>query len=140
MRRTIAIGLALALLFARPGMTDDDHLVSPDRVAADLAASARARTSDLGDVDTLLARPDVERAAARIGLDVGRVRTVVPLLSDAELHDLAARAQALHTDPVAGDETMTTGIAESTSMAVLVLLLFLALLAGLVLGIKALVD
>ena len=137
MRRIIAGALALTLGLAHPAMAGEDHLVSASRIESELVATARARTLDLARIDALLARPELGRAAARVGLDVRRVRAVVPHLDDADLHELAVRSQTLRTDPVAGSP-----IYPEFPMAwvVVFLLLVLALLVGAVLGIKALVD
>ena len=137
MRRFIAGILALAFVCARPATAGEEHLVSPARIEAEVLAAGRARTGDLARVDALLARAEVERAAARVGLDVARVRSLLPHLDDAELHDLAMRTQALHADPVAGTSTVPI---YSNWYLLLVLVVVVALLAGAVLGIKALVD
>jgi hypothetical protein len=137
MRRIIAVGLALALAFARPATAGDEHLVSLDQIQADLLAAGRARTEDLARIDALSDRPEVQRATAQMGLGRDNVRSIVHQLDDAELHDLAMRAKALDRDPVAGTGAVPV---YPTWYLVPFLVVALALVAGVVLGIKALVD
>jgi hypothetical protein len=53
-------------------------------------------------VDQALSSPEAAVAASALGVDLGRLGASTPALSDEELRDLAARAAALGSDPVAG--------------------------------------
>jgi hypothetical protein len=79
-----------------------DHLVSADDVQAQLAGAAAQRRQDVASIEDTLESPLARDAAASMGVDLGRLRAAVPALSDADLRDLAARAAALQSDPVAG--------------------------------------
>lgn len=78
------------------------HVVSRELIQQRLAASAATRSQDVALVQELLGRPQARRIASALGADLASVRAAVPALSDDELRDLARRAAALQTDPVAG--------------------------------------
>jgi hypothetical protein len=101
MRMALAhLSLAVALAAGMPA-TAADHLVSAPAAQERLQETARARRDHQEVVDRVLASPLASSAAAAVGADLGRVRAAMATLSDAELADLAARASALQTDPVA---------------------------------------
>jgi hypothetical protein len=103
MRKSLAV-LAVALI-ATSAVTParaQQHLVSPEAAQARLSEAAAERARQLAVVDAVLASPEAAAAAASLGQDTGRLRAAVPALSDGELRDLAARAEALQADPVAG--------------------------------------
>jgi hypothetical protein len=50
----------------------------------------------------VLSAPEAAAAAAAAGTSVAELRGALSTLSDGELRDLAARASALSSDPVAG--------------------------------------
>lgn len=79
-----------------------DHLVTAAQMQGALSSAGEDRARNLASVDRLLASPRAGAAAARLGADIGRVRTALPSLTDQELRDLSVRAAALETDPAAG--------------------------------------
>jgi hypothetical protein len=96
----IALALAAGLLTA-PGSAQE-HLVSPEAADARLAGAAAQRSHDVATLEAALSHPVAARTAATLGANLDTVRQAVPTLSDAELRDLARRAEALRSDPVAG--------------------------------------
>lgn len=99
--RTALAALALALLaIATPAAAD--HVVPPQTIEARLLEARAQREGHLASVDRALGTPLAAAAAAQVGADLSSLRSQLPSLSDAELADLAARAQALQGDPVAG--------------------------------------
>jgi hypothetical protein len=126
-RRVIALGLALVL--ASAGVSNaDEHLVSAAQRDARLVEAPRQRAADLERIHALLARPDAARAVARFGVGTDAIRRAVPLLDDAELHELAVRASALQADPVAG---------RNQSWIFLIVLAVVVVLVVIVLGVRA---
>ena len=102
MRKTLTVlSLALASLFGGQA-TADDHVVSSAAAQQRLQEASAARDRGLATLDQALASPEVTRAAATVGADTSALRAALPTLSDAEIADLAQRAAALDTDPVAG--------------------------------------
>jgi hypothetical protein len=94
--------LALAALACGNRAFTGDHLVSPDETSARHAAAAEARQADLAAVEAVLSSRDAATAAASLRVDIRQLRSAAASLSDAELRDLAARVQALRSDPAAG--------------------------------------
>jgi hypothetical protein len=100
MRRSLASLSVVAALAATPA-PGADHLLTPQAARERLLAAETARRHDHEAVQRLLASPAAARAAAAVGADVEQVRAAAAVLEDAELAELAARAAALQTDPVA---------------------------------------
>jgi hypothetical protein len=80
----------------------DAHVVSPEQLSAALSTSAEQRATDLATLDAFLGTPAAVSAAQQVGVSLDGARTGVTSLSDAEIHDLAQRADLLSHDPVAG--------------------------------------
>jgi hypothetical protein len=94
------VALVAALATAVPAAASD-HLVTVDAAHERLRQASAARDRDRAVIAEALASPRAAAAAAAAGVDLGRVRAAVATLSDAELADVAVRAAALQTDPVA---------------------------------------
>lgn len=77
------------------------HVVDPSLVAARLAEQTALRQQRITDLQAFLDGPAAREQARAAGVDVDRVRSAVPHLSDAELADLNQRA-AQARDVVAG--------------------------------------
>ena len=124
MRKTLTVlSLALASLVAGQAVADD-HVVSPAAAAQRLQEASAAREQGLATLDRALARPDAARAAAAVGADTNALRAALPTLSDAEIADLAQRAAALETDPVAGlDSDIRTLLIIFLIVAIVILVL-----------------
>lgn len=110
LRRAVAV--VLAVLFAARGAAAG-HLVEPVDIEAVFDEGREQRQGDIAALDAFLARPVTLEAARRMGVDVERLRARTGRLSTGELRDLAARAEALDTDPVAG------GVVEGVGKVVL---------------------
>lgn len=124
MRTSIAL-LAVAFTVAASGQARaQQHAVPVEAAQARLADAAAQRAHDLAAVDSLLASPEAVAAAKSVGQDALRLRAAVPALNDAELRDLAARAEALQTDPVAGlDDDIRTLLIIFLIVAIVILVL-----------------
>ena len=95
MRKLVTVlSIALASLVAGQALADD-HLVTPQAARAQRAGRrGRARTV-AGHARRHLVDPEAVKAAAAVGADTAQLRAALPTLSDAEIADLAARANAL---------------------------------------------
>jgi hypothetical protein len=102
MRKSVAVLAVLTALLAGGRAFADDHLVTPQAAQARLAEAEAARQHDLALLDGVLSTPEAVSAAKAVGADLDGIRRAAPTLSDSELRDLAQRASALQTDPVAG--------------------------------------
>jgi hypothetical protein len=101
MKRLLACLVGVVVLSTPPARAAE-HLVAGAEVASALQAAAGRRAQALARLEGVLAAPEAAGAAARVGASVAELRSGLASLSDAELQDLALRAAALETDPVAG--------------------------------------
>lgn len=99
--RALASVVAVALL-PGPSAVAQEHVLDPATRDRRLVDHAKTRAQDLARLATLLETPAAADAARAFGFDAGRLSTALALLNDAELHDLALRAEALTGDPVTG--------------------------------------
>ena len=115
------LSIALMALMGVPRLAGTrDHLVTPAEVTARVQAAAAARRGDELKLNEILAR---HFPATTDGASVQeRVRARVAALGDDEVRELARRAEALETDPVAGGLVKTLVI-----VGILVLLVLLAI-------------
>lgn len=102
MKKALSVLAAVAMLVPAVSVRADDHLVSPADVSGALSATLEARSRDVACLDRVLSRPEAAHAAAVVNADLTRIRGALSSLSDGELRDLAARAEALDANPVAG--------------------------------------
>jgi len=114
--------VAAALAAAAPASAD--HVVTPQEAQERLVQKSAARQDDQAAVERLLSSPQAEAAGAAVGADLDRVRAAVATLSDEELSDVAARAAALQTDPVAAlDSDIRTLLMIFLIVAIVILVL-----------------
>jgi hypothetical protein len=124
MRKTSTVlSIALASLVAGQAMAGD-HVVSSGAAQQRLQEASAARERGLAALDRALASPEAAGAAATVGADTNALRAALPTLSDAEIADLAQRAAALDTDPVAGlDQDIRTLLIIFLIVAIVILVL-----------------
>jgi hypothetical protein len=131
MRRILVAFAAAAVLFAvQVGAeerlaTPGSHLVTAEAAQARLLEASAERAQNLATVEGFLASPEGQAGLGAVGVTEARVRGSLPTLSDAELQDVAARAAALQTDPVAGGLTNRQWYIVAAAVAVVVLILVL---------------
>ena len=103
MRKSLAAALvAMVALVAADRALAQEHLVSEAAAQGRLAEAEAVRQGDLALVERVLSSPQAATAARSVGADLDAVRRATPTLTDAELREVAARAEALGQDPVAG--------------------------------------
>ncbi len=129
-RILVALAAAAVLTAVQAGAEErlaapGNHLVTPDVAQARLAEANAERARNLATVDALLVSPEGSAALEAVGVSEARVRGALPTLSDAELQDLAARAAALQSDPVAG-MTQKTWIWIIAAVVVIVVIIIIA--------------
>jgi hypothetical protein len=124
MRKTLTVlSLALSSLVAGQALAGD-HVVSSAAAQQRLQEASAARERGLATLDHALASPEAARAAATVGADPSALRAALPTLSDAEIADLAQRAAALDSNPVAGlDQDIRTLLIIFLIVAIVILVL-----------------
>ena len=96
-----ALALALSLAGAPVTWAATPHLVAPDQIGTRLDEEAAARAARVQEVQQALDTPEARRQAGVLRLNLGKLRSAVPHLSDSELADLSQRARNA-TDVAAG--------------------------------------
>jgi hypothetical protein len=124
MRKGFAsLSLAAALMAAVPAV-GADHVVTAGAAEARLLAAGAERRGHEETVGRALSSPQAAAAASAVGADLAQVRAVVATLSDEELAQLAQRAAALETDPVAAlDADIKTLLTIFLVVAIVILVL-----------------
>jgi hypothetical protein len=103
MRKSLAaLVVAMVALVAADRAFTEEHVVTAQAAQARLAEAEAGRQADLATLDRVLSSSEAAAAAKTVGADLGDLRRVAPTMSDSELRDLAVRAAALESDPVAG--------------------------------------
>jgi hypothetical protein len=79
-----------------------DHVVSPKELQKDVAKQSKTRQENEVRLARILATPEAREALQKAGVDYKTVQKGVRTLSDAELAQLAARAEKGQSDFAAG--------------------------------------
>lgn len=124
MRKTLTVlSMAVIALVAGQALAQD-HLVSREAARERVLDAAPERARSLATLDAVLQTPEARQAAASLGADTAQLRAALPTLSDAEITDLASRAEALQADPVAGlDDDIRTLLIIFLIVAIVILVL-----------------
>lgn len=96
-----ALTLAISLAGAPVTWAATPHLVAPDQIGTRLDEEAAARAARVQEVQQALDSPEARRQAGVLRVNLGKLRSAVPHLSDAELADLSQRARTA-TEVTAG--------------------------------------
>lgn len=100
----LATACGLTFLFAVPQnlVAQATHVVSPADLQKAAVAATQSRQRNIETIQQFLSSPAAEKAMKSIHADPQQVKTAVSSLSDAELAQLAARANKAQADFVAG--------------------------------------
>ena len=99
----LLFGLVLTLAaFAPQPARAQDHVVTQADLQKDVTQAAQTRQSREAKLESFLSTPEARKALQAANVDYKAVQKGVPLLSDAELARLAARADKAQADFAAG--------------------------------------
>jgi hypothetical protein len=126
MMKALAAATAATVLLGPP-LRAEEHLVAPEAARQRLRETASTRQDDLRTLAALTASAEGAAMLASAGLDSRRVAASLQALDDAELRELAERASALQTDPVAG--AAFTGKQVGIGAAIVLIVVFIIILA-----------
>lgn len=99
----VAVFVLSFLLAAPPNLFAQDHVVSPNEIQKDLAASSAARAANQQQLDRFLSSREARKAMQSAHINYVQVTNAVSMLSDAEVAQLAARADQAQKDFAAGN-------------------------------------
>ena len=126
MRLAVSTFLAAATLLSADLGLAQDHLVSAEQARQRMAEAVTQRESDLATVRTAFSSAEANQAAAALGVSLDSVKSRLAALDDGELHELATRAAALDSDPVAGALTRRQLWIGLIALAVILLVVIIA--------------
>jgi hypothetical protein len=121
--RAITASVLMALFVVPSGLLAQTHVVSPAELQAQVVAATQARQRNLDTVEEFLSSPEASKALDAASVDPQQVKTAVSSLSDAELAQLAARADQAQKDFAAGDLSEHDLLLLILGVAVLVLII-----------------
>ncbi len=122
------LALPLALLMAAPAaFAQDRHIVDPSALAATVDQHAARQDADRAAVRDALATPAVRDAAARLGVDVDRLRASAATLGGDDLAQVASTARELNQSLVGGASSVTISTTTIIVALLVVILLIVAL-------------
>jgi hypothetical protein len=119
-----ATACVLAALFVVPtGLMAQTHLVSPAELQAQVLAASQTRQRNLDKVEQFFSSTAATKALGNASIDPQEVKTAVSSLNDAELAQLASRADKAQQDFAAGDLSEHDLLLIILGIAVLVLII-----------------
>jgi hypothetical protein len=124
------LALLLAPLMLAPGSayaSQQQHIVSPHQIAAAPAGKVAAQDADRAAVHQALRRAEVRDAAAKMGVDIGRLDSVVDTLTGADLERAASTARQVNDQLVGGASTVV--ISTTTIIIALLIVILIVLIA-----------
>ena len=98
--RVLTISLLIALLIGSP--VQAQHVVSPADLQKEMVTATQTRQSNLEKATKLFSSETAEKGLRSARMDPVRVKAAIATLSDAELAQLASRADRVENDFSAG--------------------------------------
>ncbi len=114
--------LAFALVFvlaASSGFAADEHVVSPQQIAATVGGQVARQDADRAAIREALARQEVRDTAKTLSIDMDRVTAAADTLSGVDLVTASDAARRVNQQLVGGDVANTTVIIVVLLVAVL---------------------
>ena len=94
--------LLVTLLAVPPRLQAQQHVVSPSDIHKELVIATQTRQQNRDKVKELFSSKAAQRALRKAGMNPAEVKAGVSMLSDAELAQLASRADKARDDFAAG--------------------------------------
>jgi len=114
-----------AMLVTSPAWAQQ-HVVDTTVLQQAIAEQTAVDTAHRQVVERVLARPDVQVVAARLGLDIRDARTAIAGISGEELAAVAQSAQAVDQDLAGGVSNPTITISLVTLLLVIIIVILIA--------------
>ena len=124
-RTFIAWLTVCALLVSSPAWARQ-HVIDPTILQQAIAQQQSVDATNRQTVERVLARPDVQVVAARLGLDIKDARTAIAGISGDELAAVAQTAQAADQDLAGGLGNPTLTISLVTLLLIIIIVILLA--------------
>jgi hypothetical protein len=121
--RVVTAGILVALFAFPIGLLAQSHVVNPSEIQNQMVTATQERQHNADAVRQFLSSPKAEKALKSARIDPEQVKTAVSTLSDAELAQLASRAEKAQADFAAGTLSDRDLILIILAVAILVLLI-----------------
>jgi predicted double-glycine peptidase len=121
--RKAAVAILIAVVGIPAGLMAQTHVVSPAELQQQVLSASQTRQQNLQKVDSFLSSAAAAKALATASIDPQEVKTAVSSLSDAELAQIAAKADRAQKDFAAGDLSERDLLLLILGVAVLVLII-----------------
>ena len=126
--RTILVFPLIALLLASSSaLAGQQHVVAPGQLAAAVADHVAKDDANRAAVHEALARPEVQRVASSIGMDLTRASAAVDTLAPGDLERAASAARDVNQQLVGGASTIV--ISTTTIIIILLVLILIVIIA-----------
>ena len=126
-RKPLAFSLAALMAVPSTALAAGQHVLPPSQVAAAVVDHVAKQDADRSAVREALARPEVQRVATTIGLDLTRAKAAVETMSGADLERAATAARDVNRQMVGGASTIT--ISTTTIIIALLIVIIIILIA-----------
>ena len=125
-RKLLVFPLAALMAISAPALAGAQHVVPPSQVAATVADHVANQDANRASVREALARPEVQRVAATMGLDLARAAAALDTMSAADLERAASTARDVNQQLVGGASTI---VISTTTIIIILLLVILLIIA-----------
>ena len=125
-RQLLVLPLVLLTMTAGSAFADQRHIVPPAQVASTMAARVAAQDADRAAVREALARPEVQRVAASMGMDQNQMNAAVDTMNAAQLAQAASSARQVNEQLVGGASTI---VISTTTIIIALLIVIIIIIA-----------
>jgi hypothetical protein len=126
--RTILVFPLIALMMASSSaFAGQQHVVPPSQLAATVADQVANEDANRAAVHEALARPEVQRVASSIGMDLTRTAAAVDTLAAGDLERAATAARDVNQQLVGGASTIV--LSTTTIIIILLVVILIVVIA-----------
>jgi hypothetical protein len=124
--RTFITWLTVCALLVSSPVWAQQHVIDSTVLQTAIAEQQSVDAANRQMVERVLARPDVQVVAARLGLDIKDARTAIAGINSEELAAVAQTAQAVDQDLAGGLSNPTITISLVTLLLIIIIVILVA--------------
>jgi hypothetical protein len=111
-----------------PSVIAADHVVSTSDLQQEILKVSESRQTNLAKVQEFFSSPSAQKALRNSKIDIGKIKSAIPLLTNDELARLAAQTEKIQKDVAGGSLTnqQITYIIIALATAVVILIIVAA--------------
>lgn len=127
-RKLVVFPLVLFTLAAGTASAGQQHIVNPSQLSAAMAERTASQDADRTAIREALGRPEVQKVAATMGLDMNRLNSAVGTMNAVELGQAANSARQVNDQLVGGASTIV--ISTTTIIIALLIIILIVVIAN----------